>query len=60
MNVDEVLEWTMGWPWPVIVLLCVLIAWGIGRVLTWDEEGQKNEQVRGTTAADEACVCTCR
>ncbi len=57
MNIDELLEWTMGWPWPVIIVLSILMAWGIGRVLTWeDEEGKDNSSDQ---PAGRACVCRC-
>ena len=59
MNFDELLEWTMGWAWPVMVLLGVLIAWGIGRFLTWSEQNDHAEE-RSAPAAGEACVCTSR
>ena len=59
MNFDELLEWTMGWAWPVIVLLGVLMAWGIGRFLTWGEQDQMVEE-KSARASGEACVCTCR
>jgi len=58
MSFNDVLEWTMGWAWPVMVLLGVLIAWGIGRFLTWGEQYQKVEEPSGRTSG-EACVCTC-
>ncbi len=58
MSFDEILEWTMGWPWPVIVLLGVLIALGIGRVLSWEETEPGGERP-SDAAAGQACVCQC-
>ncbi len=54
----DVLEWTMGWAWPIITLLAVLIAWGIGRFLTWDEESPKGEET-SVPATPSACSCRC-
>ncbi len=58
MSFNEMLEWTMGWPWPVIVLLGGLITWGIGRFLNWDEEEVKGEE-SNDAAVGKACVCRC-
>lgn len=34
----EILEWTMGWAWPVIVGFFVLIMLGIVRLINWDTQ----------------------
>ncbi len=59
MNFDELFEWTTGWAWPVMILLGVLIAWGIGRFLTWGEENERIEDRPAPTAGD-GRECTCR
>lgn len=57
MRPVDILEWTMGWPWPLIVVLGALMAWGIVRFMTWDEEGA--EEGSSSTAAREDCQCMC-
>lgn len=54
----DILQWTMGWSWPIITVLAVLIAWGIGRFLTWDEKNPAEESTPGPAAQDR-CVCDC-
>jgi hypothetical protein len=38
MKPVDVLEWTMGWAWPVITVLAVLIFIGIERIVNWDTQ----------------------
>ncbi len=35
MKPVDVLEWTMGWAWPVMTVLAVLIFIGIERIVNW-------------------------
>ncbi|MDA8100750.1 MAG: hypothetical protein M0042_14130 [Nitrospiraceae bacterium] len=39
MKASDILEWTMGWAWPVIVALGALVAWGIARFVSWESSG---------------------
>ncbi len=59
MKPVDILEWTMGWPWPIIVLLGALLAWGIWRFMSWDEESGKEPAKVKETKLPEGCVCTC-
>lgn len=36
MKPVDVLEWTMGWAWPVMVVLAALIFIGIERLVNWE------------------------
>ncbi len=53
----DILQWTMGWSWPIITGLALLIVWGIVRFLAWDEPEASATASNRTTA--DTCVCTC-
>jgi hypothetical protein len=57
MRPVDILEWTMGWPWPVMIVFGALIAWGISRLMMWDEQGTE-DQLSGSTPC-QPCACTC-
>ncbi len=57
MKPVDILEWTMGWPWPVIAVLMALTVWGIVRIMMWDEEEAK--EPTQSPSVGEPCVCTC-
>jgi hypothetical protein len=54
----DILQWTMGWSWPIITVLGALVAWGIARFLSWQEEDLAGKQSSGPTP-DERCNCRC-
>ncbi len=37
MTQVDILEWTMGWAWPVLLLFLFLMVWGITRLTNWGE-----------------------
>ncbi len=59
MKPADILEWTMGWPWPVVVLLSALVVWGIWRFLSWDEGVSQDAVSSKGLTVPEGCVCTC-
>ncbi|MHB8844477.1 MAG: hypothetical protein ACYC7L_06965 [Nitrospirota bacterium] len=60
MNISsmDMMQWAMGWSWPVVAVLAVLMAWGIARVLSWPEQDVAEEGASGP-ASDENRSCTC-
>jgi hypothetical protein len=58
MKPEDILAWTMGWAWPIIIGLVALMSWGIARLMTWKEEGRPEEQSSGPIP-DKHCVCEC-
>ena len=58
MKPADILEWTMGWAWPVIISLMALMAWGIARIMTWKEQDRPEEQLSGPIPGKH-CVCPC-
>ena len=58
MKPVDILEWAMGWAWPIIIGLVVLMAWGIARVMTWKDQHRSEEQSSGPIPG-EHCVCQC-
>jgi hypothetical protein len=56
MTFVEIMEWTMGWAWPIIIGLVLLMAWGIERVEDWDEEELSGGQMSDLISKDH---CTC-
>jgi hypothetical protein len=38
MKPVDILEWSMGWAWPIMTALVALMAWGIARFLNWGEQ----------------------
>ena len=58
MKPVDILEWTMGWAWPIIIGLVALMAWGIARVMSWKEEGRSEEQ-SSVPIPGKHCVCEC-
>jgi len=59
MTAEEMLEWVTGWPWPVIIVLFVLIAGGIARIMYGDKKDLSEHQSSGPVP-DKDCVCECR
>jgi hypothetical protein len=57
MTFVEIMEWTMGWAWPIMLGIVLLMAWGIERIETWDEEELSAGQTSGQIP--EKCVCQC-
>jgi hypothetical protein len=55
MKSTEILEWTMGWAWPVIMGIAVLIAWAVERIVNWNK-GDLSGKKAGT-GPDDHCVC---
>ena len=58
MKPTDILEWTMGWAWPVIIGLVALMAWGIARFMAWKEEGRPEDLSAGPIPGKH-CVCEC-
>jgi hypothetical protein len=58
MKSAEILEWVMGWPWPVLFVFVVLMAGGIFRMISWDKQDLPEEQLFGSIPSKE-CVCQC-
>jgi len=58
MTSTEILEWVMGWPWPVIIVFVLLIAGGIGRLIYGDEQDLSEHQSTGSILGKE-CSCRC-
>lgn len=59
MDPVDILQWTMGWSWPIVAGLGILMTWGIVRFMDLAEEGRGGEQATGTET-DRRCVCECR
>ncbi|HAM50662.1 MAG TPA: hypothetical protein DCP92_08210 [Nitrospiraceae bacterium] len=59
MTSTELLEWVMGWPWPVIVVFVLLIAGGIGRLVYWDKEDRSAQQSSSGQSLNKECICRC-
>jgi hypothetical protein len=57
MNAVNVLEWTMGWAWPVIIGLVALVFWGVERVVTWNR--QDLTELPAGTVPGNSCSCPC-
>lgn len=55
MKPIDILEWTMGWAWPVIIVLLVLIAWGIERLTAWGEK--ETEDHVSNQIQSHRCTC---
>jgi hypothetical protein len=58
MKFTEILEWTMGWAWPIMIGIVILIAWGVERIMTWDKQDLSEEQSSGPITGKH-CVCQC-
>jgi hypothetical protein len=58
MKPVDILEWTMGWAWPIIIGLMALMAWGIARIMTWREQDMPEEQPSGPIPGKH-CTCQC-
>ncbi len=56
MSSSEILEWVMGWPWPVMIIFIVLIAAGIGRLISRDKQDLSEDQSSGPFL-DKECRC---
>ncbi len=59
MKPVDILEWTMGWAWPVLVVLAALMIWGIARVMTWNEGDGATQDRKADSLPGNACVCRC-
>jgi hypothetical protein len=57
MTFVEVMEWTMGWAWPIIIGLVLLMAWGIERIEDWDEEEGLSGGQMSDLISKEHCTC---
>jgi hypothetical protein len=58
MTSIDILEWTMGWAWPILIGLVVLMAWGIARIMTWKEQDESREQ-SSSPVLGKHCICQC-
>jgi hypothetical protein len=58
MTSAEILEWVMGWAWPIIFVFVVLIVGGIERLITWDKQGL-SEDLSSSLIPDKECLCQC-
>lgn len=58
MSSTDILEWVMGWPWPVIIVFVILIAAGIERIISWDNQNRPEDQA-SDKMRDKECVCQC-
>ncbi len=56
MTSMEILEWTMGWAWPILIVFAVLMAWGIERIIRWNEQDGREDQMTGP-GPGKNCVC---
>jgi hypothetical protein len=56
MTHREILEWTMGWAWPILIGFAVLMAWGIERIAGWNEP-DRHEEPMTTPVTGRHCVC---
>ncbi len=57
MSPLEILEWTMGWAWPVLIVLSILMAWGIVRVIGWDEQDLQEPATCPDPGRHSVCQC---
>ncbi len=57
MSSMEILEWTMGWAWPILIVFAVLMAWGIKRITGWNETNQQFEGQGTGPVPGKHCVC---
>ncbi len=48
----------MGWAWPIMSGIVVLMAWGVERIMTWDKQEVSGEQSAGPIPGKH-CVCRC-
>ncbi len=58
MTSAEILEWVMGWPWPIIIAFAILIAVGIERIISWDKQ-DLHENKSSSPIRNDECVCQC-
>jgi len=59
MTSAEILEWVMGWAWPVLLVFVLLIAAGVLRIISWDKEDLSEHQSTGPVL-DKDCSCQCQ
>ncbi len=57
MKSVTVLEWTMGWAWPVMVVLAALIFTGIQRIVNWDAHWRSQDTMPAGIPREDMCVC---
>ena len=58
MKAVDILEWVMGWPWPILLVFGALMAWGIARVITWDVR-YRFEEPSSVLIPGKKCACQC-
>ncbi len=58
MTPMEILEWTMGWAWPIMIVFAILVAWGIERIAGWNET-DRHEEPMTTLVPGRHCICQC-
>ncbi len=56
MTPMEILEWTTGWAWPIMIVFAVLMAWGIARIMRWNDQDQREDQMTNPVPGRH-CVC---
>ncbi len=59
MKFAEILEWTTGWAWPIMIGFIVLLSWGVERIMSWDKQDLSEEQSSGIITGKH-CVCQCK
>ncbi len=59
MKFSEILEWTTGWAWPIMIGFIVLLSWGVERIISWDKQDLPEEQSSGLITGKH-CVCQCK
>ena len=58
MRSVDILEWTMGWAWPVIIGLVALMVWGVMRLMGWEGQNPSEEQT-SCPLPGRHCICQC-
>ncbi|HUJ19109.1 MAG TPA: hypothetical protein VL197_14090 [Nitrospirota bacterium] len=58
MKPVDILEWTMGWAWPIMTGIAVLMALSVARIMSWDEQDLSQEKSSGPIPGKN-CVCQC-
>jgi hypothetical protein len=58
MKFVDILEWTTGWAWPIMIGIVVLMALGVERIMTWDKQELSEEQSSGLSTGKH-CDCQC-
>jgi hypothetical protein len=58
MKPAEILEWVMGWPWPVLIVFVVVMAGGVSRIISWDKQNPSEDQ-SSSPIPRKQCICPC-